>query len=152
MRDLVSAAGGNTTLAQYGIIYIDEVDKIASGGGGDGSMSFSRGDLARGVQNNFLKLLEDTDVPLQGNSPFEMMSMGEAVKAVPRRSIPGTFSSFLVVRLPVWTQLFEGKRKQNLLGWIWTVWEIPYRQVRPKLMAKKRRRGRICSMPKRRTL
>ena len=76
VRDLVSAAGGNTTLAQYGIIYIDEVDKIASGGGGDLNMGSFRGDLARGVQNNFLKLLEDTDVPLQGNSPFEMMSMG----------------------------------------------------------------------------
>ena len=84
MRDLVSAAGGNTTLAQYGIIYIDEVDKIASGGGGDGSMSFSRGDLARGVQNNFLKLLEDTDVPLQGNSPFEMMSMGGGSQGGPK--------------------------------------------------------------------
>lgn len=84
VRDLVSAAGGNTTLAQYGIIYIDEVDKIASGGGGDGSMSFSRGDLARGVQNNFLKLLEDTDVPLQGNSPFEMMSMGGGGQGGPK--------------------------------------------------------------------
>ena len=76
VRDLVSAAGGNTTLAQYGIIYIDEVDKIASGGGGDVNMGSFRSDLARGVQNNFLKLLEDTDVPLQGNSPFEIMGIG----------------------------------------------------------------------------
>jgi len=85
VRDLVSAAGGNTTLAEYGIIYIDEVDKIASGGGGgDGGVSLSRGDLARGVQNNFLKLLEDTDVPLQGNSPFEMMGMGSGGRGGPK--------------------------------------------------------------------
>jgi ATP-dependent Clp protease ATP-binding subunit ClpX len=30
VRDLVKLANGNTELAQYGIIYIDEIDKIAS--------------------------------------------------------------------------------------------------------------------------
>jgi len=64
VHDLVDAAGGNTTVAQFGIIYIDEIDKIATGGGGS-SANFHGDFNKRGVQNNFLKLLEDTDVPLE---------------------------------------------------------------------------------------
>ncbi len=59
VRDLVKAADGNVDLAQYGIIFLDEVDKIAaqaSAGGRDVS--------GRGVQTNLLKLLEETDVNL----------------------------------------------------------------------------------------
>jgi len=59
VRDLVKAANGNIDLAQYGIIYLDEIDKIASsseGGGKDVS--------GRGVQTTLLKIMEDTDVSL----------------------------------------------------------------------------------------
>ncbi|MFW6152132.1 MAG: AAA family ATPase [Verrucomicrobiota bacterium] len=59
VRDLVKVAGGNAELAQYGIIYVDEIDKIAaqsSGGGKDVS--------GRGVQVNLLKLMEETEVSL----------------------------------------------------------------------------------------
>jgi len=63
VRELVSQVGGNTTLAQYGIIYIDEVDKIASVGEG-GGVGYSGGMNKRGVQSNLLKLLEDTDVDI----------------------------------------------------------------------------------------
>ncbi|NCD32550.1 MAG: AAA family ATPase [Spartobacteria bacterium] len=59
VRDLVKVANGNTDLAQYGIIYIDEIDKIAARdhvGGRDVS--------GRGVQINLLKLMEETDVNL----------------------------------------------------------------------------------------
>lgn len=59
VRDLVKLAGGNTELAQYGIIYIDEIDKIASQGQHGGK------DVSgRGVQVNLLKLMEETDVNL----------------------------------------------------------------------------------------
>merc|ERR1712137_1040281 len=34
VRELVSKANGDVSLAEYGIIYIDEVDKLASSGGG----------------------------------------------------------------------------------------------------------------------
>lgn len=60
VRDLAKSAGGDTELAQYGIIYIDEIDKIA-GSGSTGGKDVS----GRGVQINLLKLMEETDV-----SPF----------------------------------------------------------------------------------
>ena len=59
VRDLVKAADGDEELAQYGIIFVDEIDKIAStatAGGRDVS--------GRGVQINLLKLMEETDVSL----------------------------------------------------------------------------------------
>lgn len=59
VRDLVKAADGDKELAQYGIIYVDEIDKIAAQpitGGKDVS--------GRGVQINLLKLMEETDVSL----------------------------------------------------------------------------------------
>jgi ATP-dependent Clp protease ATP-binding subunit ClpX len=58
-RDLVKAANGDTELAQYGIIYMDEIDKIASSAGVVG-----RDVSGRGVQINLLKLMEETDVSL----------------------------------------------------------------------------------------
>jgi endopeptidase Clp ATP-binding regulatory subunit ClpX len=63
VRDLVKAADGNVRLAEYGIVYIDEIDKIASSGGG-GVKDVS----GRGVQINLLKLMEETDVNLQSQT------------------------------------------------------------------------------------
>src|SRR5690606_11539614 len=60
VRDLVKAANGDVELAQYGIIYIDEIDKIASSAGQHGGRDVS----GRGVQINLLKLMEETDVNL----------------------------------------------------------------------------------------
>jgi len=57
VRDLLKLADGHIDLAQYGIIYIDEIDKIATRSG-DGGKDVS----GRGVQVNLLKLMEDTDV------------------------------------------------------------------------------------------
>ncbi len=69
IRDLVKAANGDTELAQYGIVYIDEIDKIATstgstGGGGGRDVS------GRGVQINLLKLMEETDVNLASQTDF----------------------------------------------------------------------------------
>lgn len=72
VRDLVKAANGNVELAQYGIIYIDEIDKIASQGGTQGK------DVSgRGVQINLLKLMEDSQVNLF--SPSDMMAQMQAM-------------------------------------------------------------------------
>ncbi len=58
VRDLVRLADGDVRRAQYGIIYIDEIDKIAA------SQSVGGRDVSgRGVQTNLLKLMEETDVP-----------------------------------------------------------------------------------------
>ena len=58
VRDLVRLADGDVTRAQYGIIYIDEIDKIAAANNASG-----RDVSGRGVQTNLLKLMEETEVP-----------------------------------------------------------------------------------------
>ncbi|MCF7838620.1 MAG: AAA family ATPase [Candidatus Marinimicrobia bacterium] len=77
VRDLVRVAGEDADLAQYGIIYIDEVDKIAaspSGGGKDVS--------GRGVQVNLLKLMEETEVNLL--SQTDLLGQMQAMMAMQR--------------------------------------------------------------------
>jgi endopeptidase Clp ATP-binding regulatory subunit ClpX len=57
VRNLVKAANGDVELAQYGIVFIDEIDKITNAG-----RENSRDVSGRGVQVNLLKLMEETDV------------------------------------------------------------------------------------------
>lgn len=59
VRDLVRRAGGDVSKAEHGIIYLDEVDKLATHGERGG-----RDVSGRGVQTNLLKLMEDGDVPV----------------------------------------------------------------------------------------
>jgi endopeptidase Clp ATP-binding regulatory subunit ClpX len=61
VRDLVQAAGDDLEMAQYGIIYLDEVDKIASSGHFWGGPDVSR----TGVQRALLKPMEETEVDLK---------------------------------------------------------------------------------------
>lgn len=75
VRDLVKAANGNIELAQYGIIYIDEIDKIASESG-----TQTKDISGRGVQINLLKLMEETEVNLF--SPTDMMAQMRAMMDV----------------------------------------------------------------------
>ncbi|MBM4142917.1 MAG: AAA family ATPase [Lentisphaerae bacterium] len=82
VRDLVKAADGDVDLAQYGIIYLDEIDKIAgqaTGGGRDVS--------GRGVQVNLLKLMEETDVSLF--SQTDLLGQVQAVMDLQRGKGPG---------------------------------------------------------------
>ncbi len=60
VRELVTQANGDVALAECGIIYLDEIDKIAASMGAMG-----RDVSGRGVQRNLLKLMEETEVPLR---------------------------------------------------------------------------------------
>jgi ATP-dependent Clp protease ATP-binding subunit ClpX len=73
VRDLVHEAQGNIELAQYGIIYLDEVDKIAS------SNNLIGPDVSRsGVQRALLKPMEETEIELK--IPHDPISQIEAIQ------------------------------------------------------------------------
>ncbi|MDQ5986321.1 MAG: ATP-dependent Clp protease ATP-binding subunit ClpX [Syntrophus sp. SKADARSKE-3] len=77
VRDLVSEAKGDIELAQYGIIYLDEIDKIAA------SRSLIGPDVSRtGVQRALLKPLEETEVELK--VPHDPISQMEAMQEYQR--------------------------------------------------------------------
>lgn len=77
VRELVREADGDIERAQYGIVYIDEIDKIAS------TRSAVGPDVSRsGVQRNLLKLMEETEVDLK--APHDIASQMETVMQMQR--------------------------------------------------------------------
>ena len=69
IRELVTQANDNLELAQYGIIYLDEADKIATP-----PNIIGRDVSGRGVQIGLLKLMEETEVDLRsGNDVASQM-------------------------------------------------------------------------------
>ncbi len=73
VRELVQAADGDIEKAQYGIIYIDEIDKIAS------PYHVHGPDVSRaGVQRALLKPMEETEVELK--VPHDPISQIEAIE------------------------------------------------------------------------
>ncbi len=73
VRDLVREAGDDIELAQHGIIYIDEIDKIA------GSHNTIGADVSRaGVQRALLKPMEETEVDLK--VPHDPVSMIQEIE------------------------------------------------------------------------
>lgn len=71
VRELVHKADGNIQLAEYGIIYLDEIDKIATP-----TNILGRDVSGGGVQRGLLKLMEETEVSLR--TPFDLTSQLQA--------------------------------------------------------------------------
>ncbi|MBP8258733.1 MAG: AAA family ATPase [Verrucomicrobia bacterium] len=78
VRDLLRRADGDVTRAQHGIIYIDEIDKIAAAAGMTG-----RDVSGRGVQINLLKLMEETEVP--SRAPNDLAGQLQAMMEMTQR-------------------------------------------------------------------
>jgi len=78
VRELVHKADGDIALAEHGIIYIDEIDKIASAAVGTG-----RDVSGRGVQTTLLKLMEETEVPAR--NPMDFQAQLQAAFEMQRR-------------------------------------------------------------------
>src|SRR5438128_11641353 len=83
VRKLAHKANGDLNLAQFGIIYIDEIDKIAAAGN-----LIGRDVSGRGVQTTLLKLMEETEVPVRSmndlqaqlQAAFEFQRRGKATR------------------------------------------------------------------------
>jgi endopeptidase Clp ATP-binding regulatory subunit ClpX len=77
VRELVREAQGDVERAQYGIVYLDEIDKIAA------TRNLVGPDVSRsGVQRNLLKLMEETEVDLR--SPHDLTAQMESVLQMQR--------------------------------------------------------------------
>ncbi|MDK9700770.1 MAG: AAA family ATPase [bacterium] len=77
VRELVHVAGGDIAAAERGIIYIDEIDKIAAASNTMGI------DVSRtGVQRNLLKIMEETEVDMK--VPHDIASQMEAAMQMQR--------------------------------------------------------------------
>ena len=81
VRDLVYEANGDIDLAQYGIIYVDEIDKIAS------SNNLIGPDVSRtGVQRALLKPMEETEIDLKvAHDPISQLEAIEQYRKTGKR-------------------------------------------------------------------
>ncbi|HEU0037833.1 MAG TPA: AAA family ATPase, partial [Verrucomicrobiae bacterium] len=105
VRDLLRLADGDVGRAQYGIIYIDEIDKIAAAA----SHGSGRDVSGRGVQTNLLKLMEETDVPAR--SPNDIAGQIQAMMDLSQRGrkTPSTINTRHI--LFIVSGAFEGLEK-----------------------------------------
>lgn len=82
VRDLIRRSNGDLKRAGLGIIYLDEVDKLATQEGQGRDVS------GKGVQTNLLKLMEDADVPVL--SPNDITGQVQGAMAVARGAAPSS--------------------------------------------------------------
>lgn len=115
VRDLVAKANGDVPLAEHGIIYIDEIDKLASRGGPMG-----RDVSGRGVQTTLLKLMEETEVPLYAPNDMrsQMQMMFDTRKGRTGRETINTRNILFVVSgaFSGLDKLIEKRAKQGSIG------------------------------------
>ena len=109
VRDLVKSADGDVELAEFGIVYVDEIDKIASE-----SSKTGKDVSGRGVQINLLKLMEETEVNL--HAPQDMMGQMKSFMDMqkgnkPKKSTVSTRNILFIVS-GAFDQLGENIRKR----------------------------------------
>lgn len=94
VRELVRKADGDVTRAEYGIIYIDEIDKLAGAAQNPG-----RDVSGRGVQTNLLKLMEETEVPARSPQDLagQMQSLMEIQRGKKGRNVINTRHILFIV-------------------------------------------------------
>ena len=116
VRELVQKADGDIALAEHGIIYIDEIDKIATSGN-----MIGRDVSGRGVQTALLKLMEETEVSLR--NPMDLAGQMQAVMDLQRggkagRQSVNTRSILFIVSgaFPRLREIVEKRRSKSQIG------------------------------------
>lgn len=94
VRDLVAKANGDIELAEHGIIYLDEIDKLSSG-----PERLGRDVSGRGVQTTLLKLMEETEVALYAPNDIrsQMQMMFDTRKGRTGREVVNTRNILFIV-------------------------------------------------------
>lgn len=94
VRDLVAKANGDIELAEHGIIYLDEIDKLSSG-----PERLGRDVSGRGVQTALLKLMEETEVQLYAPNDIrsQMQMMFDTRKGRTGREVVNTRNILFIV-------------------------------------------------------
>ncbi len=109
VRQLYKKANNNIELAEHGIIYLDEVDKIT------GAQSSQHKDVSgRGVQSNLLKIMEDTDVTIR--PPWDIQTqikqmMGQKKSGKPEKETINT-KNILFIMSGAFNQLSDIIKKR----------------------------------------
>jgi ATP-dependent Clp protease ATP-binding subunit ClpX len=133
VRDLVRESENDIELAQYGIIYIDEIDKIAS------SRNLIGPDVSRtGVQRALLKPMEETDVELKvPHDPISMIQEVEQFRKTGKREKRSlNTKNILFIVSGAFTELHEIIRKRTSAQGIGFSVAMPNSQTKSDILKK----------------